>query len=128
MAAAVTKKSASPHHLTYLVVGDGTVANTVPSATILADMVDGPLKDAWQASYANQAAMQDALLAGGSFCRALLSPRTQVADTTAQINQPSVNVDTAAVTATRAELNIQTSDTTGQEFYVHLEHLHSIIR
>lgn len=128
MANTATKVTATQNHLVYLLTGDGTVAGpTIASATLLADMVDGPLKTAWQDTYADQAAMRTALLGMGAGCRILVSLRTTPVDTTAQANQVVVDVDVDAVTATRAEINVSMSDTTGQVAYLHIEHLHSIV-
>lgn len=128
MANTAAKVSSSPNHLTYLLTGDGTVAGpTIASATILADMEPGPLKDAWAASYANQAAMRTALLGGGADCEARVQLVATGVDVTAEKNQPTVDVDVDAVTATRAEINIGMSDTTGQIAYLHLSHRHSMI-
>jgi outer membrane murein-binding lipoprotein Lpp len=125
-----TKQTRSQNRLTYLLVGDGTqVGPTIANATILQDMeFQGPLFDAWNRTYATQATMRTALLAGGANCYAIIQLRTAVKDVTAEINQPSVDVDADAVTATKAEINITMSDTTGQEAYLHLIHMHSLIR
>jgi hypothetical protein len=54
--------------------------------------------------------------------------RTAVNDVTAEQNQISVDVDVDAVTATKPEVNVTMSDTTGQEAYLTIEFLHSIIK
>ena len=130
MANTATKVSASPNHLTYLLTGDGTVAGpTIANATLLADMVYGPLRDAWNAALTTQAAMRNQLLGGlapGS-CDIHIQLVSSPVDTTAQVNQPFADVDTDAVTITKAELNISMSDTTGQLAYLHIRHRHSII-
>ena len=129
MANTAAKVSSSPGHLTYLLTGDGTqVGPTVANATILADMAPGPLRDAWNKTYADQAAMRTALLGGGQSCEASVQLVVAVADITAEENQISVDVDTDAVTATKAEINIGMSDTTGQLAYLHIKHRHSIVR
>lgn len=128
MANTATLQSASPNHITYLLTGDGTVAGpTIANATLLADMVDGPLKDAWNATYATQAAMRTALLGGGAKCCASIQLMVTPVDTTAQANQVVADVDVDAVTATKAELNISMSDTTGQLAMLTLTHWHSIV-
>jgi hypothetical protein len=137
MANTAVKVSASPNHLTYILTGDGTqVGPTVANATILADMVPGPLKDAWSAVLTTQAAMRNQLLGGLSgaatgsegSCDASVLLLAAVKDVTAEINQPSVDVDTDAVTATKAEINITMSDTTGQIAMLTLRHRASTIR
>ena len=122
------KASASKNHLSYLLTGDGTVVGpTIANATILADMTNqGPLFNAWNATYANQAAMRTALMGGGAACNMSLIMMVTVADTTAQINQPSVDVDTDAITATKAEINITMSDTTGTIGMLTLSHWQSM--
>ena len=128
MANTATKASASPNRLTYQLAGDGTqVGPTIASATLLADMVPGPLKDAWTAAYASQAAMRTALLGGGAGCKVSVQLAVAVSDVTAEENQISVDVDADAVTATRAEINIGMSDTTGQIAFLHIEHIHSLV-
>ena len=122
-------QSVSRNHITYLLTGDGTVAGpTLANAAILAAMQDGPLKDAWNATYANQAAMRAALLGGGANCEANVQLAATGVDVTAERNQVTVDVDVDAVTATKAEINIGMSDTTGQLAYLTLKHRHSIIQ
>lgn len=149
MANTAVKISASPNHLSYLLTGDGTVVGpTIANATLLADMVRGPLEDAYNQEYTTdgtsvQSAMRKALLGGlvssnglasgvgqgfAGGCVMWLQAITTVADTTAQINQPSVDVDTDAVTAVKPEVNITMSDTTGTLYMLHIFHLHSIIQ
>ena len=129
MANTAVKETSTPNRVTYLLTGDGTVAGpTLANATLLADMSLGPLRDAWNRAYATQADMRTALLAGGQNCLHIIVMIATVADTTAQINQPSADVDTDAVTATKAEINISMSDTTGTIGYLHLISLHSMIR
>lgn len=134
MANTATKASAGPCHLTYELAGDGTVAGpTIANATLLADMHNGgPLHDAWNSTFANQAAMRTALLggAGGANrqgCICVLQMAVTVADTTAQVNQACADVDVDAVTATKAELNISMSDTTGTIGFLTLQAYHSIV-
>ena len=67
MAIAFTVASATPNRLVYKLVGDGAdAASTISksNAQLLADCVDGPLKDLLAASYANTAAVQ-AVFGGG---------------------------------------------------------------
>lgn len=124
------KIAAGPHHLSYLLTGDGTqVGPTIANATILADMVPGPLREAWNSVLSSQAVMRSALLGGlasvsacPAGCRAHLLLLTAVQDVTAVINQPSIDVDTDAVTATKAEINITMSATTGQRAVLTLHH------
>lgn len=137
MANTAVKVSASPNHLTYILTGDGTqVGPTVANATIVADMVQGPLRDAWSAVLTTQAAMRSALLGGlvigpilgGGGCYAIVQLLASGKDVTAEINQITVDVDTDAVTITKAEINIAMSDTTGQIAMLHLVHRHSVIQ
>ncbi len=128
MANTATLVSSSPNHITYLLTGDGTVIGpTITNATLLADMAPGPLRDAWNLVLTTQAAMRTALLGGGEGCVASLQLVATGTDTTAQVSQPVVDVDTDAVTITKAEINIGMSDTTGQLAYLTLEHWHSIV-
>ncbi len=131
------KVSASANHITYILTGDGTVIGpTITQALLAADMVAGPLRDAWTAVLTTQAAMRNAVLGGlvlgpvlgGGGCYAIIQMITVVADTTAEINQPSVDVDTDAVSTTKAEVNITMSDTTGTIGFLHLMHMHSLIQ
>lgn len=132
------KVSASPNHLTYLLTGDGAVIGpTIANATLLADMVAGPLYDAYNAVLTTQAVMRAQLIGGLRPTTAGLGPGacdmdlhmiTTVKDVTAEINQCSVDVDTDAVTITKAEINITMSDTTGQIGYLTLRHRHSLIQ
>ena len=137
MANTAVKVSASPNHLTYILTGDGTqVGPTIASSVILADMVPGPLRDAWNAVLTTQAVMRNQLLGGlpgtttGSEgnCEASVQLLTSGKDVTAEINQITVDVDVDAVTVTKAEINIAMSDTTGQIAMLHLKHRHSIIK
>ncbi len=124
-----TKVAATPNRLTYLLTGDGTVAGpTIANATLLADMVPGPLQNAWNQVLTTQAAMRTALLGGGANCRASIQLVATGNDVTAQVNQVVCDVDTDAVSTTKAEINIGMSDTTGQLAYLHLMHDHSAIR
>ncbi len=121
------KVSASPNHLVYILTGDGTqVGPTIANSVITNNMVPGPLRDAWIALYADQAAMRTALLGGGAQCEASVQLLVAVADTTAEENQISVDVDVDAVTATRAEINIGMSDTTGTIAMLKLTHWHTL--
>jgi hypothetical protein len=125
--------SASPNHLTFLLTGDGTAALILANSTIQAAMVAGPLKNAWDTVLTTQAAMRAKLLGGdsaatGGFCEARLLLLVTPVDTTAQINQPTVDVDTDAVSTTKAEINVGMSATTGQIAYLTLEHRHSAVR
>lgn len=119
MGATVTVKKATRSRLTLLVAGDGTATHIITQAVLAAAMVDGPLKTQWTKVHTTQAAMRAALLEEKG--RIVIRARTQVADTTAQVNQPAADVDTDAVSTTKAEINLQLSDTTGQEFYIDLE-------
>lgn len=127
MANTAVVQSTSPNHITYLLTGDGTVAGpTIANAAILAAMEPGPLKDAWNKTYADQDAMRTALLGGGENCEANIQLLATGADVTAEVNQPVADVDVDAVTATKAEINIGMSDTTGQIAMLTLKHRHSI--
>lgn len=134
MANTATKVSATPNRLSYLLTGDGTVAGpTIANATILADCVSGPLREAWNQVLTTQAAMRAALLGGlngpaGLGCFAIIQLVVAVADTTAQVNQACADVDTDAVSTTKAEINVGMSDTTGTLAYLHLVHLHSVVQ
>jgi len=120
MAATVTVKKATRSRLTLLVQGDGTATHIITQAVLAAAMTKaGPLKDQWTKVHTTQAAMRTALLEEKG--RIVIRARTQVADTTAQVNQPAADVDTDAVSTTKAEINLQLSDTTGQEFYIDIE-------
>lgn len=122
-----TKVSAIPNRLTYLLTGDGTVAGpTIANATILADMVNGPLKTAWNSTYANQAAMRTALLGRGGHCSINIQLVATGNDVTAETDLVVADVDTDAVTPTKAEINVGMSDTTGQLAYMHLLCDHSV--
>lgn len=136
MANTATLKSATPNRLVYELAGDGTVAGpTIANATLLADAVTGPLENALNDTYATdgvsvQSAMRKALLYGvpgtdSRGCRITLVPITTVTDTTGQVNQPSVDVDTDAVTVTKPEINITMSDTTGTLYALIIEHIWS---
>ena len=125
MAASVTLKSATPHRVSFLVEGDGTATHTITSAVLLAAMVPGPLYNAWNATYDDQAAMRAALLEGRG--RISFRDRALPVDTTGEVNRAAADVDADAVTATKAELNLQLSDTDGHDFYLDIEYSHSIV-
>lgn len=128
MANVAVLKFAGSHRLVYELTGDGTVVGpTIANATLLADAVAGPLEDTLNATYANQAAMRAALLYGNPV-RILTQLQNAVNDVTAEKNQVSVDTDVDAVTATKPEINITMSDTTGQVAVVTLEYVHSIAR
>lgn len=128
MANTAAKQVATPYRLVYLLTGDGTVQGpTIANATILADMVAGPLLDLWNAAYANQAAMRTAVMYSQPG-RLLIALQNAVNDVTAEQNQTAADVDTDAATPTKPEVNIEMSDTTGQIAVLTLEYLHSIIR
>jgi len=127
MANTATKLSAGPHHLSYLLETDGSGATlTVASATLLADMDTGPLKTLWTDTTGNQAALRAGLLDYDPGFIAI-TPRTLTADTPAEVNQAGADVDVDAVTATRAELNLQCSATAGNAYIVTLRYMHSLI-
>ncbi|MDP2310922.1 MAG: hypothetical protein Q8P18_33190 [Pseudomonadota bacterium] len=128
MANTATKKAATPYRLVYELVGDGTVVGpTITSAIMIADCAAGPLKDLLSASYASQALMRTSFLYGTP---AEMRTQVQIAvnDVTAEKNQISIDVDADAVTATRPEINVAMSDTTGQTAILVIEYIHSIIR
>jgi hypothetical protein len=130
MVATATKIAAGPHHLSYMLVGDGEVGPlTIANATILADMVPGPLREAWNSVLTTQAVMRSALLGGlrsvsacPPGCRIHLLLLTAVKDTTAEINQPAIDVDTDATTITKAEINVFMGDTADQVAIMTLHH------
>ena len=120
--------TSTPYRVVYLLEGDGTVVGpTIANATLLADMVAGPLKDVFNATYTGQPTMRTACLASQP-CRAIVQLRATGNDVTAERNQITVDVDVDAVTATKPEVNITMSDTTGQFAYLTIECLHSIIK
>ncbi len=119
--------TATPNKIVYLLTGDGTAAGpTITNATLLTDMVPGPLEDLFSATYADQAAMRLALFA--SDCEFSIHLITTGVDVTAEINQVVVDTDVDAVTATQPELNIGMSDTTGQIAYLTIRQDHTITR
>lgn len=127
MANTATKVASSPYSITYTLAGDGTVIGpTIASATLIADSEAGPLRDLLSASYATQALMRDALCYGDPGIL-VMEPRTVVVWTTAQVNQASVDVDVDAITATRPEINVTMSDTTGQVVLLHVRYFQSAV-
>jgi hypothetical protein len=119
---------ASKNHLVYLLTGDGTVVGpTRTNAEILADFGanTGPLYDLFNATYVAQADMRAALFGTGA--RMFIQLRVSVAVTTAEISQPTVDVDVDGVTATKPEINCAMGDTTGQIGYLYVEHIHSVV-
>ena len=67
MAISFTKTSATPNRLVYKLIGDGAAAaNTVgkTAAQLLADCVEGPLKELLNTAFASDAAVQ-AVFGGG---------------------------------------------------------------
>ena len=112
MANTVAVLKATPFRLTLLVTGDGTVATLIANATLLAAMAAGPLKDLWNATYADQAAMRTALTEGGD-AGIWIRKRTVVAAVTAEVSDCSADVDVDATTPTKAEINLQWPDQTG---------------
>ncbi len=129
MANTATFVSATPNRCTYLLTGDGTVVGpTLTNATILGNMVPGPLKTAWNTVWTTQAAMRTALLGRGAGCSISLQLVATGVDVTAEVDQVVADVDTDAVSTTKAEINIGMSDTTGQLAYMHLLCDHSVTR
>ena len=122
MANTAAKVHATAYRLVYRVTGDGTVTGpTIASATLIADAsIEGPLQDALKASYANQAAMRAAFMESNPG-RINVRIQTTPVQTTAEQNIPFADVDVDAITATRPELNITMSDTTGQIIIVEIE-------
>jgi hypothetical protein len=128
MANTATLRIQTPHRLVYELAGDGTVVGpTIASATLIADSAPGPLRDALSASYSTQALMRNAML-HGSPCTMRVVLQTTVNDVTAERNQVGIDVDVDAVTATRPEINIVMSDTTGQLATLMIEYLRLINR
>lgn len=120
-----TKKHAGKHRLVYLAEGDGTVGPaTRTNAELLADMEAGPLKDAFNATYANQAAMRAALLEQN--VRVNIRKRAVVAGVTAEVSDWAADVDTDAATPTKAELNVTAPDQNGGACYIEIEYIHSL--
>jgi hypothetical protein len=117
----------TPNRCVFLLTSDGTgsVVQPITNATLLAAMVAGPLKDLWNATYADQAAMRLALMVNSASIRTQL--RAVVNDTTGEKNQCLVDVDTDATTPTKAELNFGMSDTAAQEALLVIEHVHSVV-
>lgn len=127
MANTETKKFASPHRLVYEIAGDGTASGTIAQATLAADCVAGPLKDLLTSALTTQAAMRTSLLYSNPI-KMTAWYRTVVADTTAQVNQLAVDVDTDATSTTKAEINYQIHDTTGTVAILEIEYVHSLPR
>lgn len=127
MANAEVKKSASPHRLVYEITGDGTATGTITQATLAADCAAGPLKDLLTSVLTTQAAMRTNLLYSNPV-KMTAWYRTVVADTTGNVNQLAVDVDTDAVSTTKAEINYQIHDTTGAVAILEIEYVHSLPR
>jgi microcystin degradation protein MlrC len=128
VANAPTIKTATPYRLVVSMAGDGTVAGpTLDNAAIVAALPAGPLKDTFSAVYADQAAMRAALLYGNPV-QMFITMQTTVNDTTAQVNQCAVDVDTDAVSPTKPEINFAMSDTTGQVAILTVQYNHSLVR
>lgn len=125
MALTAAKVSASSNRLIYLLTGDGAASSaTIASLTLLADAVDGPLKDFLNDTYANQAAMR-AVFGGGSV---EMSIHARLA-TDANIGSLGVDVDVDAVTATKPEINVAGDvPALNDTAYLVLEHKHSIVQ
>lgn len=121
MANVATKKKASRQRLTYEIVGDGTVALVLDNARLLADMVEGPLKDLFNAVYADQAAMRAALLEESA--KFEIRKRTRVG---APISDWAADVDVDAVTAAKPEINVQAPDANGSVIYLDIQMRHSL--
>lgn len=119
MANTATKKLATANRLRYLITGDGTVALVIANATLLADMVAGPLKDLFNAAYADQAAMRVALFDAN--VRFLICKRAVVAGVTAEVSDWAADVDTDAVTVAKPEINVQAPDQNGSAAYLDIE-------
>jgi hypothetical protein len=145
MANTAVKVSASPCHLTYMVTGDGTVAGpTILNATLLTDMVAGPLKDTWSHVFLTdgtsvQSAQRKSLLGGlqvpapGAkalgFCTVEIQLMATGVDTTTLVIVPVADVDeNNAGTTGLPELNLGMSDVTGQIMMVHLRYHHTMIQ
>tara|TARA_Y100000034_G_C6897183_1_gene413926 strand:+ start:1068 stop:1454 length:387 start_codon:yes stop_codon:yes gene_type:complete len=128
MANTIAHLNSSANHSTWLFTGDGTVVSpALASATIIAAMVDGPLKDLFSASYANQAAMRTAVIEGNPGIVTTVV-RATGNDVTNEKNRFVLDVDVDAVTAARPEVNTNMSDTTGQIVVVTFHYLHSATR
>jgi hypothetical protein len=124
MAIAFTVAKATPNRLVYKFVGDGaSAASTVSksNAQLLADCVEGPLKDLIAASYADSAAVQ-AVFGGGDV---EVATNTQIGTSgfiaivgpifTESANKPVLGFD-AVVPAN------------GDACFVVIEHKHSVVQ
>lgn len=127
MANTYTYPVATPNRLVVVVTGDGTATGLLANATLQAQMVAGPLKNAFDATYADQAAMRLALLYGSPVLIRMWY-RTVVADTTAEVNQLAADVDTDATSPTKPEINYQIHDTTGTIAIMEILLVHSLVR
>lgn len=121
----LTYKHSTPHRITYFLAGDGTAAQVIPNATLLADMEAGPLRDLFNATYANQAAMRAALLEESVEIR--IRPRAHPAVVTAEVSTWAVDVDVDAVTATKPEINVTCPDQASADCYIDIIARHSIV-
>lgn len=128
MAVTATLRSATAQRAVYEVLGDGSATTlTIANATILADLdgTTGPLYQAFNATYDNQAAMRLVIGAGPASVTTAgveirMNPRTLG-------GVCAVDVDTDAVTATKPEINILVP-ATACTFYMVLEYVSSLSR
>ena len=128
MANTIAHLNSSPNHSTWLFTGDGTVASpALPNATIVAAMVDGPLKELFRAPYVNQAAMRTAVIEGNPGMVTTVV-RATGNDITAEKNRFTLDVDVDAVSPTRPEVNTTMSDTTGMIVVVTFTYIHSVVQ
>jgi len=123
MANTAALQYATRFRLVYLLTGDGTVSGpTITSAALIGDSAPGPLRDVLSAAYLNQGAMRTALF-NSQPCKLTIHLMATGVDVTAEHNKVTVDADVDAVTATRPELNIAMSDTTGQIAVITLEYI-----
>ena len=128
MAVVAALVSATASRAVYTVTGDGAATSlTIANATLLADLdgTTGPLYQAFNATYANQAAMR-AVIGGGP--ANVSTPGVEI-----RMNPRSLggvvaaDVDTDAVTPTKPEINI-VFPATAAVFYLVLEYVSSVVR
>ena len=118
-----TLLKATPYRLVYELVGDGTVAGpTLGNAALQAAAAPGPLKQALDTVFTNQAGARQAMLTGVPirvFTQLVISP----VDTGAQANQLMADVDIDAGAGNKGEVNVSMSDTTGQYGILTIEYV-----
>jgi hypothetical protein len=109
-----TLRRATPFRLVYELTGDGTVQGpTLGNATLQAAAPAGPLKQALNTVFADQAAARQGMLMGVPI-RVTTQTIVTPVDTTGQANQLVADVDLDAGAGNKGEVNVSMSDTTGQ--------------